>query len=93
MMNYSLYSHKQTSKMMLRQYGESGIQSLNQSSGQLTSKLLREAKKQQVPIQQDEVLLESMTSIDLGEHVPPQIYAVIAEMLTFIQEIEKDETT
>lgn len=93
MMNYSHYSHKQKSKMVLQQYGESSSQSLNQSSRQLTSKLMKEAKKQQVPIQQDEALLESMTSIDLGEHVPPQLYAVIAEMLTFIQEIEKDETT
>ncbi|MFC3886519.1 EscU/YscU/HrcU family type III secretion system export apparatus switch protein [Bacillus songklensis] len=91
-MNHTSYPHKQKSKVVLRQYGESGIQPLHQTAGTLMSKLVKEAEKQQVPIQEDEALLESMTNIDLGEHVPPQLYAVIAEMLTFIQEIENDET-
>lgn len=92
MSHYSPYQGKRKFNPLLNQYGDSTVQSLSQTSGQLVSKLKKEAEKQSFPIEQDESMLEVLTSMDLGENIPPQLYAVIAEMLMFIQEVENKET-
>jgi flagellar biosynthesis protein len=74
-------------------YTESDVQPMGQTSRHLAAKLKAKAKEEHIPLQQDESILEALTSVDLGENIPPQLYAVIAEMLMFIQEVEKKEDT
>lgn len=45
--------------------------------------ILRLARAENVPIHYDDELARILEQIDLGEQVPPELYVVIAEILTF----------
>ncbi|WP_110928456.1 EscU/YscU/HrcU family type III secretion system export apparatus switch protein [Bacillus massiliglaciei] len=60
-----------------------------QSSGQLAVKMLEEARRNGIEVQSDASLLGTLLNIDLGESIPPQLYAAIAEILILLEEIEK----
>ncbi len=60
-----------------------------QGSGQVAKKIMELAKQNNIQIQEDESLISTLLNIDLGESVPPQLYAAIAEILILLEEIEK----
>ncbi|SDI38875.1 flagellar biosynthesis protein [Alteribacillus persepolensis] len=58
-------------------------------SGEVAQQILSLAEENNIYMQQDPGLLEHLLDMDLGENVPPQLYSVIAEILLFIEEMEK----
>jgi flagellar biosynthesis protein len=40
-------------------------------------------------MQEDHSLIGELLDMDLGESIPPQLYAVMAEILLLIEELEK----
>ncbi|MES0856271.1 EscU/YscU/HrcU family type III secretion system export apparatus switch protein [Geobacillus sp. G4] len=61
-----------------------------QGSGHVAQKIIELAKQHHVPIQEDPLLVQNLLQLDLGDRIPPQLYAVIAEILILIQEFEKN---
>ncbi|MGG3005935.1 EscU/YscU/HrcU family type III secretion system export apparatus switch protein [Geobacillus stearothermophilus] len=61
-----------------------------QGSGHVAQKIIELAKQHHVPIQEDPLLVQNLLQLDLGDRIPPQLYAVIAEILILIEEIEKN---
>lgn len=59
-----------------------------QGKGALAEKILALATQHGVPMEEDSTLLAELLDIDLGDSIPPQLYAVIAEMLILIEEME-----
>ncbi|MFC0297741.1 EscU/YscU/HrcU family type III secretion system export apparatus switch protein [Geobacillus jurassicus] len=62
-----------------------------QGSGRVAQKIIELAKQHHVPIQEDPLLVQNLLQLDLGDRIPPQLYAVIAEILILIEEIEKND--
>ncbi|RSL32013.1 flagellar biosynthesis protein FlhS [Salibacterium salarium] len=60
-----------------------------QGTGEVAQKILDMAEENDIYLQKDPGLLESLLDMDLGENVPPQLYSVIAEVLLLIEEMEK----
>ncbi|MEQ2527494.1 EscU/YscU/HrcU family type III secretion system export apparatus switch protein [Bacillaceae bacterium CLA-AA-H227] len=60
-----------------------------QGSGKMAQKIMELAKKNQIDIQEDESLVSSLLNVDLGESVPPQLYAVMAEILILLEELDR----
>ncbi|AJD92153.1 hypothetical protein JMA_28360 [Jeotgalibacillus malaysiensis] len=60
-----------------------------QGSGALAEKILELAKEHNIHLEEDNSLLADLLDIDLGDTIPPQLYAVIAEILLLIEEMEK----
>ncbi|KOO37206.1 EscU/YscU/HrcU family type III secretion system export apparatus switch protein [Priestia koreensis] len=59
-----------------------------------SKQVLRFAEEHKVAIQRDPLLMKELLQVDLGERVPPQLYAVIAELFAFIHQVENsDEKT
>ncbi|WP_044749207.1 EscU/YscU/HrcU family type III secretion system export apparatus switch protein [Bacillus alveayuensis] len=61
-----------------------------QGTGHVANKIIELAKQHNVHIQEDPLLVQNLLNIDLGDSIPPQLYAVIAEILILIEEIEKN---
>ncbi|MGC4377969.1 EscU/YscU/HrcU family type III secretion system export apparatus switch protein [Fictibacillus sp. Mic-4] len=61
-----------------------------QGRGKLAEEIIKLAQKHNIPIQKDESLIGNLLEIDLGESIPPQLYAVIAEILLMIEQLEKE---
>ncbi|MBP2242004.1 flagellar biosynthesis protein [Cytobacillus eiseniae] len=51
-------------------------------------KVIESADKQSIPLQEDTTLIKNLLEVDLGDSVPPQLYALIAEVLKLMEEID-----
>lgn len=45
-----------------------------------------------VPLHKDAALADELTKIDIGAHIPPELYEVVAQVLIFISELDRKET-
>jgi flagellar biosynthesis protein len=53
-------------------------------SGEVAEKIIRLAREHGVPIREDPALVEVLSHLDFDAEIPPSVYAVVAEILTFI---------
>ncbi|EMT52243.1 MULTISPECIES: EscU/YscU/HrcU family type III secretion system export apparatus switch protein [Brevibacillus] len=60
-----------------------------QGRGHLAEKIISMAKDNDIPLQEDSLLVKNLIDIDLGENIPPQLYSVVAEILLLIEEMER----
>ncbi|KIQ94724.1 Flagellar biosynthetic protein flhB [Anoxybacillus thermarum] len=58
--------------------------------GYVAEKIIEIAKQNGVPIEQDAALVQHLLDLDLGDTIPPQLYAVIAEILILIEKMERN---
>lgn len=58
-------------------------------SGHVARKLIEQAIEYGIPIQKDELLVETLLEVNLGQEIPPQLYQVVAELLAFIYRLDK----
>lgn len=47
------------------------------------------AQEHNIPIHKDPSLVEVLTKIDLEQQIPPELYAVVAEILAMVYQLEK----
>ncbi|CUA80567.1 MULTISPECIES: EscU/YscU/HrcU family type III secretion system export apparatus switch protein [Anoxybacillus] len=58
--------------------------------GYVAEKIIELAKQNGVPVEQDAALVQHLLDLDLGDTIPPQLYAVIAEILILIEKMERN---
>ncbi|ALS21616.1 MULTISPECIES: EscU/YscU/HrcU family type III secretion system export apparatus switch protein [Paenibacillus] len=52
--------------------------------GRLAESIMEKARENGVPIQEDPSLVEVLSKLDLDQEIPPELYKLVAEVLTFI---------
>ncbi|MDG5788649.1 EscU/YscU/HrcU family type III secretion system export apparatus switch protein [Evansella sp. AB-P1] len=60
-----------------------------QGKGHVAQKILELAKENDIPMEEDTALLETLLDMDLGDNIPPQLYTVMAEILLLIEEMDR----
>lgn len=58
------------------------------ASGIAAKKLLRKAREENIPIENNEDLVEVLAKIKIGDEIPEELYKVIAEILSFVYKLE-----
>ena len=59
--------------------------------GYLAEKILETAKKSDVTVYEDKLLVEELEKIDLGLNIPPYLYEVVAQVLLFVSDIDEKQ--
>lgn len=57
--------------------------------GYLAEKIVKTAKEHNIPIHQDEKLAKGLEQLDLGEYIPKELYQVVAEVLVYVDAMDK----
>ncbi len=57
--------------------------------GDLAARMLEIARQHNVPVREDPELIEALAKLDIQEEIPPELYQVMAEVLTFIYRVNK----
>ena len=57
--------------------------------GYLAEKIIDKAEEEDIPIHQDAKLAKSLEDIEIGEYIPPELYHVVAEVLVFVDAMDK----
>jgi flagellar biosynthesis protein len=52
--------------------------------GKVAEKIIELAKKYDIPIKDDPDLVEVLSSLDINQEIPSEIYAAVAELLAFV---------
>jgi flagellar biosynthesis protein len=60
-------------------------------SGKVAEEILELAKKHGIPIQKDATLVSVLSQLELNEHIPEDLYQVVAEILTFVYRTDRQE--
>ncbi|WP_019532515.1 EscU/YscU/HrcU family type III secretion system export apparatus switch protein [Paenibacillus ginsengihumi] len=53
-------------------------------SGRTAETIINKAKESGVPLQEDASLVEVLSKLDLDQEIPPELYELVAEVLSFI---------
>lgn len=57
--------------------------------GALADKIVRGAREEDIPVYQDEKLAKTLSKLELGDMIPPELYGVIAEVLVFVDRMDR----
>lgn len=57
--------------------------------GYVADKIIETAEENAVPVHQDAKLANSLEEIEIGEYIPPELYQVVAEVLIFVDAMDK----
>ena len=80
-------SYKKTSVAL--QYDHAGAPMVAASGeGAIASEIINRAKEAGVPIIEDAKLAFLLSTVPLGDEIPPELYRAIAEILVFVLRLE-----
>ncbi len=57
--------------------------------GALAEKIIEQAKQADVPIHRDDKLADTLSKLQIGDMIPPELYEVVAEILMFVDSMDK----
>ncbi len=57
--------------------------------GHLAEKIIEEAKAHDVPFYKDSKLAATLSKLEIGDAIPPELYEVVAEILVFVDGMDK----
>ena len=52
-------------------------------------KIIEESKKNDIPQYEDEKLATSLSKLEIGENIPPELYEVVAQVLLFVDKMDR----
>ena len=62
---------------------------ISSGKGALADRIIEKAKEAAVPVHRDDKLAETLSRLDIGEAIPPELYEVVAEILVFVDAMDK----
>jgi flagellar biosynthesis protein len=82
---------KKAAALKYRQGEDSAPKVIAKGRGKVADKILEVARLCQIPIREDRELVEVLSSLDLYQEIPPELYKAVAGILAFIYAMSKME--
>ena len=57
--------------------------------GIVAERIIDAAKEQDIPIHEDSKLADTLSKLEIGEMIPPELYEVVAEILVFVDAMDR----
>lgn len=51
--------------------------------------MIESAKEHEVPVHRDERLANTLSRLEVGDFIPPELYEVVAEVLMFVDRLDR----
>jgi flagellar biosynthesis protein len=80
---------KKTAIALEYEPGDTAPRVIASGQGYLADKILDVAQQQDIPVHKDEKLAKSLKEIEIGEYIPPELYQVVADVLVFVDAMDK----
>jgi flagellar biosynthesis protein len=69
--------------------GEAAPKILATGKGQVAEKIIEKAEENNVPTYKDDKLADTLSKLQIGDMIPPELYGVIAEILVFVDDMDR----
>ena len=60
--------------------------------GYLADRIIERAKEADIPLHKDEKLASTLSKLEIGDMIPPELYEVVAEILVFVDQMDRMKT-
>lgn len=57
--------------------------------GYVAEKIIERATEKNVPLHKDDKLAGTLSKLEIGDAIPPELYEVVAEILVFVDRVDK----
>lgn len=57
--------------------------------GAVAERIIEKAKEAKVAVHRDDKLADTLSRLEIGELIPPELYEVVAEILVFVDAMDK----
>ena len=58
-------------------------------TGAVAERIIETAKEHDVPLYRDDKLADTLSRLHIGDMIPPELYEVVAEILVFVDDMDK----
>ena len=69
--------------------GEVARKILAVGKGEVAERIIETEKENDVPFYQDNKLAETLSRLQIGDTIPPELYEVVAEILVFVDDMDR----
>ncbi|MCX7760003.1 MAG: EscU/YscU/HrcU family type III secretion system export apparatus switch protein [Hydrogenothermaceae bacterium] len=80
---------KKAVALKYERFKDSAPKVVAKGKGKIAEKIIEVAKKNGVYIKEDPDLVEVLSTIEIDEEIPPQLYKAVAEILVFLYKIKQ----
>lgn len=82
-------SKPKTAVALAYEPGEKAPKILAAGKGALAEKIIDAAEEADVPTYKDDKLADTLSRLEIGSMIPPELYQVVAEILVFVNDMDK----
>ena len=69
--------------------GDEAPKILATGKGEIAERIIEKAKEEDVPFYQDSKLAKTLSKLEIGDMIPPELYEVVAEILVFVDKMDR----
>lgn len=69
--------------------GERAPKIIATGKGYTAERIIEKAKEEKIPFYKDDKLAKTLSKLEIGEVIPPELYEVVAEILVFVDDMER----
>ena len=69
--------------------GDMAPKILATGKGEVADRIIETAKENDVPFYKDNKLAETLSKLEIGDTIPPELYDVVAEILVFVDDMDR----
>ncbi len=57
--------------------------------GELAERIIEKGREENVPLYKDNKLAKTLSRLEIGDTIPPELYDVVAEILVFVDDMDR----
>lgn len=80
---------KKTAVALGYELGDAAPKIIATGTGAVAERIIEKAKEADVPLYEDGPLASTLSKLEIGDAIPPELYDVVAEILVFVNDMEK----
>jgi flagellar biosynthesis protein len=69
--------------------GEDAPKVIASGKGHLADTIIEKAKEADVPTYEDASLAKTLSKLEIGDMIPPELYTIVAEILVFVDDCDR----
>lgn len=91
MLNYNDEKENKTKVAVALSYnpGDDAPTVIASGKGALAERITQTANENDIPVYEDEKLANTLSKLELGDAIPPELYGAVAEILVFVDRMDK----
>ena len=86
---YENHEKTRTAVAVAYEPGEEAPKILATGTGAVADRIIEKAKESNVPLYKDNKLADTLSKLEIGDMIPPELYQVVAEILVFVDDMDR----